>query len=127
MFAKKDEGHHDRGIKAFLEYGCEFEGKLTFNGIVRVNGKIKGDIHSESCLIVGETAEIEGTLNVGSLIVGGRITGDVVAKERVEIQSTGNIKGRIHSAVLVTQEGGQLEGDVRIVRTEKTIPHNKSA
>lgn len=117
MFQNKKEAPVDRGVKAFLEYGCEFEGKLTFSGIVRVNGKLKGDIQSESCLIVGDTAVIDGILNVGSLIVGGRIEGDIVAKERVEIQSTGFIKGKLRAPLLVMHEGAQIEGDIVVVKS----------
>lgn len=118
MFAKKVESANDGSIKAFLEYGCEFEGKLSFSGIVRVNGRLKGDIISESCLIVGETAVIEGTLHVGSLIIGGRVHGEIVAKERIEIQATGQVSGKVRAPILVSHEGAQLEGDVVIAKTK---------
>ena len=118
MFSNKKEALADRSVKAFLEYGCEFEGKLTFSGVVRVNGRLKGDIHSESCLIVGETAEIDGILHVGSMIVGGKITGDIIAKERVEIQATGSIKGKLRTPILVMHEGAQIEGDISVSKSE---------
>ena len=41
-------------ISGLLEKGCEFEGKLTFEGTVRINGKFSGEIFSDGTLIVGE-------------------------------------------------------------------------
>lgn len=115
MFAKKETDPQDRTVKAFLEHGCEFEGKLTFSGVVRVNGKLKGDIISDNTLIVGETADIEGTLAVGSIIIGGHVVGDIVAKQRIEIHSTGVVKGKITAPLLVMQEGGQIDGQISIL------------
>lgn len=123
MFVKKEQNaQSDRTVKAFLEHGCEFEGKLTFSGIVRVNGKLKGDIVSDNTLIVGETADIEGTLNVGSIIIGGHVIGDIVAKQRIEIHATGVVKGKVTAPLLVMQEGGQIEGQISIMSQQQVAP-----
>lgn len=126
MFEKKgQDAHGDRTVKAFLEHGCEFEGRLTFSGIVRVNGKLKGDIISDNTLIVGETADIEGTLAVGSIIIGGHVVGDIVAKQRIEIHSTGVVKGKVTAPLLVMQEGGQIDGQISILSKQQPQAHMK--
>ena len=129
MFASKKEenNYNDRDIRAFLEHGCEFEGTLTFSGVVRINGKLKGDILTEDTLIIGDTAEIEGNIHAGAVIIGGRFRGDVVAKYRVEIQSTAIIQGRLSSPSLITHEGAQISGQIEVAVRASQPANSKSS
>jgi cytoskeletal protein CcmA (bactofilin family) len=115
--AKKLEGvPNDRDIRAFLEEGCEFEGKLTFHGVVRLNGKFRGDIESDDTLIIGETAQVEGRLTVGSLIVGGHVSGEIRARHRMEILATGRVEGTVEASALITHEGASLVAQLKVSR-----------
>ena len=73
-------------IKAFLGPGSQFEGKLVFNEIVRLDGAFRGEVTSHDTLIVGESAEIQADIQVGTLILSGNFKGNVKAKTRVEIE-----------------------------------------
>ena len=53
-------------INALLGKGSEFEGKLLFEGTVRIDGKFKGEIKSSDTLIVGEGAKVEAEISVGT-------------------------------------------------------------
>jgi cytoskeletal protein CcmA (bactofilin family) len=108
---------NDREIRAFLEEGCEFEGQLTFSGVVRLNGKFRGTIDSDDILIVGDTAQVEGRLRVGSIIVGGRVSGEIYSKHRVEILATGLVEGLIEAPILIAHEGAVLTAQLKIQRT----------
>src|SRR5258708_6469601 len=55
-------------INTLLGQGSEFEGKLTFEGTVRINGKLSGEIFSDDTLVVGEGAEISAEIDVGVII-----------------------------------------------------------
>ena len=101
-------------LRAFLEQGCEFEGKLRFSGIVRLNGRIAGDIYSNDTLIVGESASIVGNIHVGTLIIAGKIAGDIIAKERVEIHPTAIVEGTIISPIVSIQEGAEFIGNLTV-------------
>jgi cytoskeletal protein CcmA (bactofilin family) len=113
----KQESTSHRDIRAFLEAGCELEGKLAFSGVVRLNGRVKGDITTEDVLIVGNTAEIEGTIQVGEIVIGGRIAGNVRARHRIEVLASGSVEGTLAAPLLVTHEGAQLVGKVEITHT----------
>ncbi|MEZ4846129.1 MAG: polymer-forming cytoskeletal protein [Bdellovibrionota bacterium] len=65
------------GFNAVLDRGSEFEGKLTFEGTVRIDGKFKGDIFSESHMVIGESGRVEGTATVGSVSISGNFNGDI--------------------------------------------------
>lgn len=97
-------------LTAFLDKGSRFEGKLHFDGHVRLNGEFKGDIRAEGTLIVGEGATLEAQISVDTLIASGSITGDVVARARVELHAPARVVGNITTPVLVIEEGSIFEG-----------------
>ena len=113
---KTEPSYNDREIRAFLEEGCEFDGKLNFSGVVRLNGRFRGDIDSEDTLIIGETALIEGNVRVGFAIIGGRVVGDITTKHCTEILATGIIEGSVTSPSLISHEGAQMLGQVNVQR-----------
>ncbi len=101
-------------IKAFLGSGAEFEGLLSFDGTVRIDGLFKGEIQTNDCLIIGESGRVDAELQVGHLIVMGELNGNVRASEKVELTATGHVKGDVITSVLVIQEGASVEGNVQM-------------
>ncbi len=104
----------------FWGQDCVFKGKMTSEGIFRLDGKVEGEIFHSGTLIIGETAVIKGKLEVNALILNGRMEGEVTAKERVEIDSRGKLYGTIYTPIFVIQDGGILEGDCKM-RTKLDI------
>lgn len=99
-------------IKAFLGPGSKFEGKLFFDEIVRLDGTFKGEIVSKDTLIVGETADIDGDVEVGTFILSGQFKGNIKATTRVELRRPARFEGTIESPVLVVEEGVTLNGNL---------------
>ena len=99
-------------IKAFLGPGSKFEGKLFFDEIVRLDGTFKGEIVSKDTLIVGETADIDGDVEVGTFILSGQFKGNIKAMTRVELRRPARFEGTIESPVLVVEEGVILNGNL---------------
>ena len=80
------KGRRPTEITALLGRGTEFEGKLHFDGCVRIDGRFKGDIRGDDVLIIGEGADVEGTIEVGTCIVtGGEVRADVRARDSIEL------------------------------------------
>jgi len=99
-------------INAFLGAGTVYQGRLSFQGAVRIDGSFSGEVHSEGSLIVGKDAVIEGLLDIGELLLSGRFSGEVQAKRRTTIHRTGILQGVIYTPALVMEEGGLLDGQV---------------
>ena len=97
-------------ITTLLGRGSEFEGKLTFEGTVRIDGKISGEIFSDDVLVVGEGAEVHAEIDVGEIIVQGTIVGNVKAKRSVEIHAPGRVRGDITTPSLQIDKGVTFEG-----------------
>ena len=97
-------------ISAFLGKETSFEGKMTFQGVFRLEGRFDGEIFESGTLIVGESAFIKGKVEVQSVIINGHVEGEVCAQGRVEIHSSGKFYGNLLTPSLIIHEGGIFEG-----------------
>ncbi|MCB9657446.1 MAG: polymer-forming cytoskeletal protein [Sandaracinaceae bacterium] len=102
-------------INALLGAGTEYEGKLVFQGRVRVDGRFVGEILGSDVLILGATADVHAHVEVGSLIVlGGALHGDVVARRVVELHAPGAVHGDIQTPQLFIDKGATFTGQCRM-------------
>jgi cytoskeletal protein CcmA (bactofilin family) len=101
-------------INVFGGKDSAFNGKITSEGLFRLDGKMEGEIFHSGTLIIGETAVIKGKVEVNVLTLNGMIEGEVTAKDRLEIHSKGKLYGTISTPILVVQNGGILEGNCRM-------------
>jgi cytoskeletal protein CcmA (bactofilin family) len=101
-------------ISAFLGKETLFEGKMTFEGVFRLDGKFEGEIFDSGTLIVGETAIVKGKIGINTIIINGLVEGDVYAKVRVEIHPTGKVYGKLFTPILTINEGGIFEGHCKM-------------
>src|SRR6267143_1691059 len=83
------------GTSAFLGKGCRVTGKLQFEGTVRIEGHVEGEISAQDTLIIGESAEVNAQITGSSVVVHGRVTGDITARKRLEIRAPGKLFGNI--------------------------------
>jgi cytoskeletal protein CcmA (bactofilin family) len=97
-------------VTTLLGKGSEFEGKLSFEGTVRVDGKLTGEIFTDDVLIVGEGAEVNAEVTVGAIVIQGVVRGNVTAKRSVEIHSPGKVKGNINTPSLFIEKGVFFDG-----------------
>jgi cytoskeletal protein CcmA (bactofilin family) len=110
MFGEKGEDLMNQQMNGLLEKGCEFEGKLTFEGTVRINGSFSGEIFSEGTLVVGEGAKIDAKVEVGSCTINGEVSGTLTARDRIEMNAPAVVRGDIKAQTLVIEEGVVFEG-----------------
>ena len=101
-------------INAFLGKDTEFEGKFSFTGAVRIDGKLSGEIFSNGTLIVGESAIIKSQIHVAEMIISGEVHGDIFAEKKIEITVPGKLFGNIQTPKLVLEEGVIFEGNCKM-------------
>jgi cytoskeletal protein CcmA (bactofilin family) len=97
-------------VNAYLGKGSRVTGKLNFEGTVRVDGQVEGEIAAQDTLIVGESAVVNAQISGSSVIIKGRVTGDITARKRVEIKAPGKLFGNVTTPSLIIQEGVIFEG-----------------
>lgn len=106
-------------LNALLGRGSEFDGKLTFEGTVRIDGKFTGSIVSNDVLVVGEGAKISAEITCGTIIVHGEINGNIKARNLVELHHPAKVRGNIETPVLMIEKGVMFEGQTKMEGVEK--------
>lgn len=100
-----------QGVNAFVGKGVEFKGVISYNGTVRIDGYMEGEIHTDGTLLVGEEAVITATVSAGTIICRGKITGDIKAQDRVKLQAPAVLSGSVSTPMLSMEEGVQFNGN----------------
>ena len=93
-----------------LGRGVDFKGIVSFDGTVRVDGRVEGEIRTTGTLIVGEHAVIKGIVSAGVLINSGKINGTITANEKIQILKPGILVGDIRTPIIAIEEGSHFHG-----------------
>jgi cytoskeletal protein CcmA (bactofilin family) len=101
-------------ISGYFGKEVVFEGKMTFEGIFRLDGRFEGEIFESGTLIVGETAVVKGKIEAHTIIINGHVEGEVCAKGRVEIHPTGKFYGNLLTPIFTINEGGVFDGHCKM-------------
>jgi cytoskeletal protein CcmA (bactofilin family) len=96
-----------------------FEGSISGEGELLVDGAVKGDIHV-SRLVIGEHAHIEGTVRGASVEVRGRVVGNVEGKA-VRLLETAHVEGDITHEQLSIDVGAFFQGRCAQFRPQAVV------
>ncbi len=107
---KKLDMQSDGEAFTFLGRGSKFQGIMSFDGEVRIDGHLEGEIHIAGTLNVGEHAVIEGDINADVVVSGGKINGNIMARGKVQLLSPGIVVGTIKTPLLSIEEGVRFSG-----------------
>ena len=104
-------------LNALLGKGSSFEGKLLFEGSVRIDGKFTGEIISTDMLIIGEGADVKGEISVGSLVIVGDYNGNAKAIKSIELKAPAKVRGMLTTASIVIERGVFFDGQCKMDTT----------
>src|SRR5512132_309394 len=96
-------------VHTLLGKGSEFEGKLTFEGQVRIDGKFSGQIFTKDVLVIGDGAKVNAEINAGTVIVNGVVEGNIRATGTIELHQPARVKGNIETPSLAMDKGVLFE------------------
>jgi cytoskeletal protein CcmA (bactofilin family) len=107
--------------KNILNADVEIRGNLKCSGELSFDGKVEGDLSTESTLDLGENAVVKGSVNAASAVIRGKITGNATVKDRLELKNRTELSGDIRAAKLVIEEGASFVGRAEI-NPSKAVP-----
>jgi len=115
---------HDPGqdVSAFVGKGVVFKGTITYNGTVRIDGTLEGEIHTDGILLVGEEAIITAKVTAGTIVCKGKITGDIHARDKMKLRAPAVINGGVTTPMLSIEEGVLFNGTLEM---EQAVPHSQ--
>ena len=113
MFGNKSSKPQNR-IDCLIGAGTVIKGDLTFDGGLRVDGHVHGNVISvegkPGTLVLSEAARIEGEIRVSHVVINGTVVGPVHAADYVELQSKANVTGDVYYRTLEMQLGAVVQG-----------------
>jgi len=107
---KKKDSQGDSENFTFLGKDVTFKGVVSFDGMVRIDSYLEGEIHTKGTIVVGEHAVIKGLITAGTLISSGKIKGTITASEKVQLLKSGILIGEVHAPLFSMEEGAHFQG-----------------
>lgn len=102
-------------ITALLGRGTHFEGKLFFEGRIRVDGSFRGEIRGDDVLVIGDGAQVVGDIEVSTCIVtGGQVEGNIRARDAIELYAPSRVTGDLHAPAIFIDRGVLFEGSCKM-------------
>lgn len=97
-------------IRAYVGEGVSFTGTIRYQGTIKIDGQLEGEVHTDGVLLVGEKAVISAKINSGTIACRGRIIGDINAKDKVKLMAPAVFEGSIKSPAISMEEGVMFNG-----------------
>lgn len=96
-------------ISTIIGEGYTFTGELQGTSVIRIEGKIVGNVNVDSGVVLGEKGIIEGNITSQSVIIYGTVNGNVKTTQ-LEIKKSGYVSGDITTDSLEIELGAKYNG-----------------
>jgi cytoskeletal protein CcmA (bactofilin family) len=100
----------DPNSRNLIGAGTSITGDLSSDGVVRMDGSLKGNLVTKSKLVLGTTGSIIGDVRCKSADIEGTVEGKIYASEILSLKSTAKIKGEIYIGKLAVEPGAVFNG-----------------
>ncbi len=107
----------DGRVTALLDQGASFDGRLTFEGTVRISGHFKGEIFTNDTLVINPGAQVEAQIEADTVIISGSVRGNIFARRKVVMHPPATFRGTVTTPSLRIDEGVVFEGASYMPRT----------
>ncbi len=94
----------------FIGKGTHIEGNVTTSSSIRIDGSIKGTLHSKNTVTIGESGKVEGDIQAQNAIIGGQVQGSVLVMEKLVLENKSSLIGELQAKKLIIDEGAVFDG-----------------
>jgi cytoskeletal protein CcmA (bactofilin family) len=101
-------------VSAFIGKGVDFKGTIIYNGTVRIDGSLEGEVQTDGVLLIGEEAVLKAKVTAGTVVCKGKITGDVTATEKIRLRAPAVLDGGVKAPMLSIEEGVLFNGTIEM-------------
>lgn len=115
------------GQSSYIDPNSSVEGTIRTDHDLRVEGSVSGTVQCDGVLIVAEGALVDAEIDAASIVVAGEMSGKIRCRGRLEIRSTGVVRGDVRTGALVIHEGARYEGQIAMEMTEPSADEHTSA
>ncbi len=120
MFGRGKSPVNDK-IEVIIGPTASFEGNLSCQGSVRIDGIYQGVLDTPSNVVIGEAAKVMADITAHRVSISGAVQGKITAK-RVEILDTAHVWADIVADSFLSDEGSYIRGHVTMNTAEAEPP-----
>lgn len=118
MFKKNNKQQpleiNQQEISTIIGEGYTLTGELQGSSVIRIEGKIIGNINVDGGVVLGEKGNVEGNIITKSAIIYGTVNGNVTTTQ-LEIKKTGYVNGDITTDSLEIELGAKYNGKLNML------------
>jgi cytoskeletal protein CcmA (bactofilin family) len=107
--AKNNDTENTASIN-FLSAATSITGDIRSDGDFRIDGTLKGSLHSKGKVVIGKSGNVEGEIICENADISGTITGKIVVFELLDVKATAKIDGDIFTNKLAVEPGAKFTG-----------------
>jgi cytoskeletal protein CcmA (bactofilin family) len=117
--AEPEQREEPLGVsRTFVDQGAEFQGRLYLREAFRIDGEFRGEIVSETTVIVGPAAGIEASIRAKEVIIAGAVVGDIRASRQLVLKKGARLTGDVEAPCLEIARGAVFNGRTTMMRPE---------
>lgn len=124
MFKKNNKQQpleiNQQQISTIIGEGYVLTGELRGTSVIRIEGKVIGNVNVDGGVVLGEKGDVEGDINTSSAIIYGTVNGNVKATQ-LEIKKTGCVNGEITTNSLEIELGAQYNGKLNMHKQQPQL------
>ena len=93
-----------------------WKGTILNEDEVRIEGRLEGSIEETNKVVIAAGAHVRGSIEAQVITVAGELVGSVNCRGKLELVSTGQIKGEATTRSLTVQEGAFIDAALEMTK-----------
>lgn len=110
---------------AFFGAKLSIKGKVSGSGNLIVMGKLEGEFDLNGELVVAPPAVLNGEIKAVNVTVSGNVTGNLTAREKIHLEKSAVVSGRLNAPRLSVADGASFNGDIEMKKPAEAVPASK--
>jgi len=112
---------------AFFGAKLSLKGKVAGSGNLIVMGKLEGEVDLNGELVIAPPAVLNGEMRAVTIAVSGTVTGTLSAREKIHLEKSAAVSGRMNSPRISIVDGATFNGDVEMKKPADGAAPSKRA
>lgn len=100
----------DPNSRNLIGKGTTITGELSSDGVIRLDGTIKGNLTTKAKLVVGESGAIFGDVRCQNADISGKVEGKLIVGELLTLKASSKVKGEIYTKQLSIEPDAKFDG-----------------
>jgi cytoskeletal protein CcmA (bactofilin family) len=104
---------------AYVGNKLAVKGRISGSGNLIIMGKLEGDFDMTGELVVAPSAVVNAEVKASSITVSGALTGNLTASEKIHLEKSAQVSGRMTSQRISIAEGALFNGEIEMKREKQ--------